>query len=116
MEQEGRKTFEGFGLREELLGAMNAKGFTEPMPVQTAVLERDDLDVDLIVRARTGSGKTLAFLLPLMNNPDLDRSRPGVLIISPTRELALQISREAEWLSRRIDCACATLVGGMDMS
>ena len=116
MEQEGRKTFDGFGLREELLGAIDAKGFTEPMPVQTAVLDRDDLDVDLIVRARTGSGKTLAFLLPLMNNPDLDPSRPGVLIISPTRELALQISREAAWLSRRIDCACASLVGGMDMS
>ena len=116
MVPEGRKGFEGFGLREELLEAVEAKGFTEPMPVQEAVLNREDLKVDLIVRARTGSGKTLAFLLPLMNDPDLDPSRPGVLIISPTRELALQISREAAWLSRRIDCTCATLVGGMDMA
>ena len=115
MVPEGRKGFEGFGLREELLEAIEAKGFTEPMPVQEAVLGREDLDVDLIVRARTGSGKTLAFLLPLMNDPDLDPSRPGVLIISPTRELALQISREAAWLSYvlTLEAAPGAVTGGI---
>jgi ATP-dependent RNA helicase DeaD len=114
-EQE-RKTFGGFGLRKELLKALDDRGFNEPTPVQESVLGQDNLNADLIVRARTGSGKTLAFLLPLMNDDNLDPSRPGVVVISPTRELALQISREAAWVSRGINCPCTSLVGGMDMS
>jgi ATP-dependent RNA helicase DeaD len=114
-EQE-RKTFGDFNLRKELLKALDDRGFIEPTPVQVAVLGQDNLNADLIVRAKTGSGKTLAFLLPLMSDDQLDPTRPGVVVISPTRELALQISREAAWVSRGINCPCTSLVGGMDMS
>ena len=109
-------SFAGFKLRKELLKALETKGFTEPTPVQTAVLGHDDLSKDLIVRARTGSGKTLAFLLPLMSDDRLDPSTTGVVVISPTRELAMQIAREATWVSRGMNFTCASLVGGMDMS
>lgn len=110
------ETFAGFRLRRELLKALETKGFTEPTPVQTAVLGHSDLSADLIVRARTGSGKTLAFLLPLMSDERVDPSRTGVVVISPTRELAMQIAREAGWVSRGFGCPSTSLVGGMDMS
>lgn len=109
-------SFSDFKLRKELLKALESKGFTEPTPVQVAVLGHEDLSADLIVRARTGSGKTLAFLLPLMSDERVDPSRPGVVVISPTRELAMQIAREAAWVSRGFDCPSTSLVGGMDMS
>ena len=109
-------SFAGFKLRKELLKALETKGFTEPTPVHTAVLGHGDLSADLIVRARTGSGKTLAFLLPLMSDERLDPSKTSVLVISPTRELAMQIGREAGWVSRGLKCPSTSLVGGMDMS
>ncbi|MBR0186264.1 MAG: DEAD/DEAH box helicase [Synergistaceae bacterium] len=57
--------FNSYGLRKELLSALNEHGFDTPMEVQDRVLS-EDWNSDLIVRAKTGSGKTLAFLLPLM--------------------------------------------------
>ena len=105
-----------YGLREELLLALKKKGFSIPTPVQEKVLDRDDFSTDLIVRAKTGSGKTLAFLLPLLQEMKLPLSTPAILILSPTRELAQQTAREAEWLSRYLDISVATLVGGLDMT
>ncbi len=108
--------FACYSLREELLLALNKKGFSIPTPVQEKVLSLDRFDTDLIVRAKTGSGKTLAFLLPLLQEMNLPASAPHILVLSPTRELAQQTAREAEWLSRYLDISVATLVGGLDMS
>ncbi|MEA4881893.1 MAG: DEAD/DEAH box helicase, partial [Synergistaceae bacterium] len=105
-----------YNLREELLLALKKKGFSTPTPVQEKVLERDEFSSDIIVRAKTGSGKTLAFLLPLLQEMELPLSKPSILILSPTRELAQQTAREAEWLSRYLDISVATLVGGLDMA
>ncbi|HSV31490.1 MAG TPA: DEAD/DEAH box helicase [Atribacteraceae bacterium] len=116
MEQKNDSGFTQYSLRRELLKAIADKGFTEPTPVQTEVLGHESITGDLIVRAKTGSGKTLAFLLPLLSDERMTTKTPGVLIVSPTRELALQISREAIWLSGNLDCTCASLVGGMDMA
>ncbi|HOO87124.1 MAG TPA: DEAD/DEAH box helicase, partial [Synergistales bacterium] len=108
--------FACYSLREELLLALNKKGFSIPTPVQEKVLSMDRFDTDLIVRAKTGSGKTLAFLLPLLQEMELPASAPLILVLSPTRELAQQTAREAEWLSRYLDISVATLVGGLDMT
>lgn len=108
--------FASYELREELLLALKKKGFSIPTPVQEKVLALENFETDLIVRAKTGSGKTLAFLLPLLQNMDLPQSSPRILVLSPTRELAQQTAREAEWLSRYMDISVATLVGGLDMS
>ncbi len=91
--------FADFNLRKELVMALDKKGFESPMPVQVSILEDETfLDGDLIVQAKTGSGKTLAFALPLLNILDeSEMSVPQILVLSPTRELALQTAREFSW-------------------
>ncbi|MDR2176294.1 MAG: DEAD/DEAH box helicase [Synergistaceae bacterium] len=109
-------TFEFFGIRDELLKAISRKGFTSPTPVQQRVLEAGCGENDLIVRAKTGSGKTLAFLLPLLQDIKTGERSPKILVLSPTRELAQQSAREAEWLVRFMDLSVVSLVGGLEMS
>lgn len=102
--------------------ALSARGYAAPTPVQAAVLEPEALGRDLIVSAQTGSGKTVAFGLAMAG--DLlgadgsmqPRSLPQALIIAPTRELALQVSREFIWLYGSSGARITTCVGGMDAS
>ncbi|OGN45057.1 MAG: DEAD/DEAH box helicase [Caulobacterales bacterium RIFCSPHIGHO2_01_FULL_70_19] len=99
--------------------ALSDRGYAEPTPVQAAVLEAE-AGRDLLVSAQTGSGKTVAFGLALA--PTLlgeaerfeDNASPVALVIAPTRELALQVSKELEWLYARTGARIATCVGGMD--
>ena len=115
-ETEDAVSFEDLGVREELLRAISRKGFTSATIVQQKVLEADLENADLIVRAKTGSGKTLAFLLPLLRDMEIGERFPRILILSPTRELAQQTAKEAEWLTRFMDLAVVSLVGGLEMS
>ncbi len=104
-----------------LLGdALAARGYTVPTAVQAAVLEPEADGRDLIVSAQTGSGKTVAFGLAMA--PQLlaadgtagPAGAPLALVIAPTRELALQVSRELAWLYQASGVRVATCVGGMD--
>ena len=106
--------FSNYGLRKELLSALNQHGFSSPMEVQDRVLS-EDWNNDLIVRAKTGSGKTLAFLLPLFQELAVGERSPRILVLAPTRELAQQTATEAEFLGRFLKVSCASLVGGMDI-
>ena len=106
--------FNNYGLRKELLSALNKHGFSSPMEVQDAVLSTD-WNNDLIVRAKTGSGKTLAFLLPLMQELAIGEHIPQILVLAPTRELAQQTANEADFLGNFLKVSCASLVGGMDI-
>ena len=106
-----------------LLGdALAARGYATPTPVQAAVLEAEAAARDLIVSAQTGSGKTVAFglaMAPELLTADgtaLPAAAPLALIIAPTRELALQVSRELAWLYEATGARVATCVGGMDPS
>jgi len=101
--------------------ALAARGYAQPTPVQAAVLEAEAADRDLIVSAQTGSGKTVAFGLTmaeqLLEDGRIAVSRsPLALIVAPTRELALQVSRELIWLFNNAGARIATCVGGMDAS
>ena len=102
--------------------ALVARGYSAPTPVQAAVLEPEAEGRDLIVSAQTGSGKTVAFGLAMAPqliepNGELPYIRePLALIIAPTRELALQVSRELIWLYGKAGARIATCVGGMDAS
>src|SRR5512139_2965955 len=109
-------------LASPLAEALSARGYSKPTPVQAAVLESDADGRDLIVSAQTGSGKTVAFglaMAPHILDPGgtLPFARaPLALVIAPTRELALQVSRELAWLSAKAGGRIATCVGGMDAS
>ena len=71
---------------------------------------------DVVVQARTGTGKTAAFGLPTVDRlVDLSQKRPQVLVLSPTRELALQINRELENLSKYKGVSCTAVYGGAAM-
>ncbi|HEY0085384.1 MAG TPA: DEAD/DEAH box helicase [Allosphingosinicella sp.] len=102
--------------------ALSARGYAAPTPVQAAVLEPEAEGRDLVVSAQTGSGKTVAFglaMAPQMLEPTgvLPFIRePLALVIAPTRELALQVSRELIWLYEKAGGRIATCVGGMDAS
>jgi ATP-dependent RNA helicase DeaD len=108
--------FDDYRLRPELAAALADRGFNTPTPVQEKVLSDENaLLGDLIVQAKTGSGKTLAFALPLLNEMDAGESDPRILVLSPTRELALQTAHEFESMARGLRIRIASLVGGMDM-
>jgi ATP-dependent RNA helicase DeaD len=102
--------------------ALRARGYAEPTPVQAAVLEPDAKGRDLVVSAQTGSGKTVAFGMAMADELLTEEGRidavgkPLALVIAPTRELALQVSRELDWLYRASGARVATCVGGMDAS
>ena len=102
-----------------LARALEEQGYLDPTPVQAAVLREPD-DRDLLVSAQTGSGKTVAFGLAVARGLLGEAERfgradaPLALVVAPTRELALQVSRELEWLYARTGAKVATCVGGMD--
>jgi ATP-dependent RNA helicase DeaD len=103
-----------------LAQALAEQGYEEPTPVQAAVLEKHAVDRDLLVSAQTGSGKTVAYGLALASTilggaPALaPAGAPVVLVIAPTRELALQVARELGWLYAKAGSRVVTCVGGMD--
>jgi ATP-dependent RNA helicase DeaD len=105
-----------------LAEALSTRGYSEPTPVQAAVLETEAEGRDLIVSAQTGSGKTVAFglaMAPQLLEPNGSVAfirEPMALVIAPTRELALQVSRELIWLYGKAGARIATCVGGMDAS
>jgi ATP-dependent RNA helicase DeaD len=101
--------------------ALAERGYASFTPVQDAVLADDAHGRDLIVSAQTGSGKTVAFGLAmaaqLFEAEALPQAGlPLALIVAPTRELALQVSRELEWLYSKARARVVTCVGGMDAS
>lgn len=102
--------------------ALAERGYDRLTEVQTAVIEPQAAGRDLVVSAQTGSGKTVAFGLAIADQL-LSREgtvpfgvAPLALVIAPTRELALQVSRELAWLYAKSGARIATCVGGMDAS
>lgn len=101
--------------------ALTKRGYTDLTPVQMAVLEPELIDADLLVSAQTGSGKTVAFGLALaptlLNGKQTFATAPApiALVIAPTRELALQVTRELEWLYESSGAKVISCVGGMDV-
>jgi ATP-dependent RNA helicase DeaD len=103
-----------------LARALAERNYHDATPVQTAVLAHDAVGRDLLVSAQTGSGKTVAYGLAIANDllgeaERLPRANaPLALIVAPTRELALQVHRELEWLYKHAGARVVSCVGGMD--
>ena len=102
-----------------LAQALEGRGYHQLTPVQSAVIALDAHGRDLVVSAKTGSGKTVAFGLAmaaqLLEAERLPVARaPLALVIAPTRELAIQVSGELDWLYANVGGKVVTCVGGMD--
>ena len=97
-------TFEELGLIEEVLKSLKELGFEAPTPIQEQAIPhllKDDCD--FVGLAQTGTGKTAAFGLPLINAINPKSNRPQGLIICPTSELCLQITRDLEVFSKYVN-------------
>ena len=110
-------TFDALPLSPEVRRAVDDLGYVHPTPVQLAVFEPAVRGKDLVVQARTGTGKTAAFGLPLVDGI-IKRTVNAVqaLVLCPTRELALQVTREVDSLARHRAVRCAAVYGGAPMA
>ncbi len=107
--------FDDFGLDPRLQRNLQAMGFEVPTPIQSATIPAALAGRDILGSAETGTGKTAAYLLPvlqkLISSPNT--GRPRVLIVVPTRELALQVAEHAAQLGRGLPVRVATIYGGV---
>jgi ATP-dependent RNA helicase DeaD len=96
-----------------------SRGFTELSDIQNKILDIYENKKDLLVTSQTGSGKTIAYFLSIQDEISLkkvqENSSPNVLIIAPTRELAIQVYEEALWVFKGEDINVITTIGGMDI-
>jgi len=110
-------SFSTLGLDPSLLATLTALGYTEPTPVQREAIPAAIAGGDLLVSSQTGSGKTAAFLLPALQRLYAPASAPGIgpriLVLTPTRELALQVQKSAHGYGSTQRMRTASVVGGM---
>ena len=107
--------FGRFGLKAELLSALDTLGFHTPSPIQKAAIPELLLGRDLVGQARTGTGKTAAFGLPLLERLDPQERRPQALVLTPTRELALQVAEAiTSYASQLPGVKVLAIYGGAD--
>jgi ATP-dependent RNA helicase RhlE len=109
--------FEDFHLREAILRAIREEGYRQPTAIQRAVIPEILLGKDVIAAAQTGTGKTAAFCLPML---EMLQRRPGsglrALVLTPTRELALQVETSLRTYGRHLPLRSSVVVGGVSMS
>lgn len=109
-----KNKFSDFAISDTLKANIAAKGYTTPTPIQDQVIPPILAGRDLIGIANTGTGKTAAFLVPLVEKVTNDKHQK-VLIVIPTRELAVQISQELRDFSRGMGIRYALVIGGASM-
>lgn len=110
-----QKTFEELGLNPALSQKCRDLGMKRPTPVQANCIPRILRGSDCLGCAKTGSGKTAAFVLPIVNDLCLESTPYLALVLTPTRELAHQITDHFTRLGRIADVKCVTIVGGEDV-
>jgi superfamily II DNA/RNA helicase len=110
-------TFASLGLNSVILKAIEDSGYTSPTPIQAEAIPMVMAGHDLMASAQTGTGKTAAFILPALNRiaePSAVRSKgPRVLVLTPTRELAQQISDAATKYGKNMRVKVVSILGGM---
>src|SRR5512133_1092987 len=105
-------SFDELGLSEGLRRAIAERGYTKPTPVQSATYRPVRDGKDVIVRSKTGTGKTAAFGIPILERIPDGRRKASALIMTPTRELALQVAEEMTALAKHRDLKVITVYGG----
>jgi ATP-dependent RNA helicase DeaD len=115
-------SFDALSLSAEVRQAVDGLGYKVPTPVQLAVFEPAKRGTDLVVQARTGTGKTAAFGLPLVDGlvrkkgASSSSAGPQAIVLCPTRELALQVSREITALGAHASVTVTAVYGGAAMT
>jgi len=112
---ESPPTFDLLPLTPEVRRAIDELGWLTPTPVQLAAYAPASEGTDLVVQARTGTGKTAAFGLPLIDRRVRPENKTQVLVLAPTRELALQSARELERIGRHRGIRTSAVYGGAPM-
>lgn len=111
-----KNSFASFHLIPGLSEAVGDMGYTRPTPIQSEAIPVGLAGRDLIGCASTGTGKTAAFLLPILQRLSASaRGKCGALVLSPTRELAMQIDEQALALGYHVGITAMAVVGGVDM-
>jgi superfamily II DNA/RNA helicase len=111
-------SFENLNLNSSILKALEEAGYTTPTPIQAQAIPEVMAGHDILASAQTGTGKTAAFILPALqrlNEPSQSKSRgPRVLVLTPTRELALQVTEAASKYSKHMRrIKVVSILGGM---
>ncbi|MCY6957731.1 DEAD/DEAH box helicase [Clostridium brassicae] len=107
--------FKEFGLSDDILNILKNQGITKPTPIQEQSITLIKNGNDVIAEAQTGTGKTLAFLLPMFENMSPNMNMVQGLIVTPTRELAIQITEEAMKLNNAKGLNILAAYGGKDI-
>jgi ATP-dependent RNA helicase DeaD len=110
-QQEQTILFEDLGLKKEILRSIKEAGFTAPSPIQAEAIPVVLAGHDMVGQAHTGTGKTAAFGLPALSNMNLNGG-VELLVITPTRELATQVSDELFKYGRNLGIKTVTIYGG----
>ncbi|MDD6796101.1 MAG: DEAD/DEAH box helicase [Clostridiaceae bacterium] len=108
-------TFKDLGIDNKLVDILKGIGIVNPTPIQEETIELIRGKNDVIAEAETGTGKTLAFLLPIFQNIDEKSKNTQAIILTPTRELAIQIYERASILQEAKDINILAVFGGKDI-
>src|SRR4029450_5471297 len=107
--------FATLGLGTGLVQTVTALGYTQPTPIQARAIPELLAGRDVLGQAQTGTGKTAAFALPMLQGIDLERAVPQVLVLTPTRELAIQVAEAFErYASAMPGLRAVAIYGGQD--
>ncbi|MCY6355170.1 DEAD/DEAH box helicase [Clostridium sp. ZS2-4] len=110
-----KSNFKYFGLSEEILKALEKLGYERPSEVQERVMPFALQNKDIIVKSQTGSGKTAAFAIPVCEKIELENRKPQVLVLTPTRELAVQVKEDISNIGRFKRIRCTAVFGKQPM-
>ena len=108
-------TFKELGLVPEIMKAIEDMGFEEPTPIQKVSIPAAMEGKDLIGQAQTGTGKTAAFGIPILEKIDTTEKGPQAIVLSPTRELAIQSAEEMNRLAQYLPIHALPIYGGQDI-
>ncbi len=109
------KNFKEYGFSKEILQALQGLGYETLTEVQEKVIPLALEDQNIIVRSQTGSGKTAAFAIPVCEKIEVEQKNPQVLVLTPTRELAVQLKQDIANIGRFKRIRCAAIFGRQPM-
>ena len=107
--------FTALGIRREINDILRVNGITKPTPIQVQAIPIALGGKDMVAQAQTGTGKTLAFVLPILESINPAKPNVQALIITPTRELAQQITNEINKFTEKLNLHVLSVYGGQDV-